>query len=53
MDLVRAHVPSKILSDEKSTHPWLTEHCKGLIARKRAAHGTDAFPALRDDVREL
>ena len=49
MDLVRAHVPSKILSDEKSTHPWLTEHCKGLIARKRAAHGTDAFPALRDE----
>ena len=40
-DLVREQIPSKTLRDEKSTHPWLTEHCKALIARKRAAHGTE------------
>ncbi len=48
-DLVREHIPSKTLRDEKSTHPWLTEHCKALIARKRAAHGTEAFSAIRDE----
>ena len=33
----------------KSTHPWVNEHCRALVARKREAEGTEAYAeALRE-----
>ncbi len=49
MSLVRRFIPSQVLQDSKGEHPWLTDRCRELIRRKRAAQGTADFQRLRDE----
>ena len=49
MLLIMRFVPSKTVTDSKSSHAWLNDECRRLIADKRRAWGTDAFIAKRDE----
>ncbi len=42
------YIPQKWISDSSGAHPWLDDHCRDLIFRKRMARGTDDFVTARD-----
>lgn len=43
LDTARKHIPVRRRTVFKSTHPWLDEHCKALVQKKRAAEGTPEY----------
>ena len=40
LEAMRAHIPTKKLTDKKSTHPWLTDEVLKLVRAKRDAAGS-------------
>ena len=45
---IEAHVPSKLIFDRASLHPWYNERCCELIREKRQAEGTPAYKLLAE-----
>ena len=48
LKILRELVPTKIISDAASSHPWLNERCRNAIDRKLDAFGTDQEVSARD-----
>ncbi len=40
---IRKHIPTTMISERTTTHPWLNNRCLEAIAAKRDAEGTDLF----------
>ena len=49
---VKDSIPTRILVERKSTHPWLNSRVLEAIARKQAASGTNAEPEASRACRE-
>ena len=45
LETAKKHIPVKRRTVVKSTHPWVDEHCKTLVQRKREAEGTPEYEA--------
>ena len=45
---IEAHVPSKLIFDRATLHPWYNERCRELIREKRQAEGTPAYKLLAE-----
>ena len=50
---VKDSIPTRILVERKSTHPWLNSRVLEAIARKQAASGTNAEPEASRVCNEL
>ena len=48
LKILRELVPTKIISNTASSHPWLNERCRNAIDRKLDAFGTDQEVSARD-----
>ena len=47
--LIRKFIPFCVFLDEKKDHAWLDDHCRALVAAKRAASGTENYVLRRDE----
>ena len=45
---IEARVPSKLIFDRATLHPWYNERCRELIREKRQAEGTPAYKLLAE-----
>ena len=43
LDATAKHIPQRKMKTNKLSHPWLTDEIVELVARKRAAEGTDRY----------
>ena len=48
LELIAQYIPSKVIHDTKTSHEWLNDDCRRLIAEKRQAWGTDGYLEKRD-----
>ena len=53
MSLCKLYIPHEEKIMQKQSHPWLTQACIDLIARKNAAENTPAYEGLRDECARL
>ena len=49
LSAAKKFIPFRVAQTYKSSHPWLNDVCKELVARKRAAFGTPSFQACQTD----